>query len=579
MRNCRQCGRKVYGHNKTCPYCGTEMFGNVNSVQTNPARDSGDRKPHERPIGGSYSSWNPSPPETTRKTNSSARPSQANVVKSSVETMDNRAFHERPIGGSYSSWNSSQTEMTGVIHASQANVVKSGAEEKFHASRGHGFAAERANTLYDNMTFKNAKVIGDTNEANGADRFVNGVNIQSKYCATGKRCVDECFRNGEFRYYLKDNRGNYIRDSNGLRKPMQIEVPPNDGNDKIYDDAVKAMQKKIDEGQVDGVKDAKEIVRKGNVTYEQAKNIAKAGTVESLTYDAVEGIKIGAYSGGISAAVTFAVASWNGKSFEEALDAAVAAGLQTGGIAWASSVLVGQMTKAGVNSVLVPYTDAAVDMLGNKAASALANALREEGAGKIAGAAAKKYLSKFLRGNVVTGIATVAIMSAGDVVDIFRGRISASQLFKNVVNTSAGVAGGAGGWMSGAAAGAAVGGPVGAVIGGFLGGWLLSTAASKVSQTVTDEIIRDDAKDMAQILESVFPVVANEYILNESEVEQITGKLISGDDLKDMYASNSRKTFARDLLSKYAAQVVSKRKRIYLPSTQDYVRGLRRALE
>ena len=52
---------------------------------------------------------------------------------------------------------------------------------------------------------------------------------------------------------------------------MQIEVPA----DK-YDDAVKAMQDRIDKGQVPGVKDAKEIVRKGNVTYEQAKNIAKA---------------------------------------------------------------------------------------------------------------------------------------------------------------------------------------------------------------------------------------------------------------------------------------------------------------
>ena len=451
--------------------------------------------------------------------------------------------------------------MSGTGYSVNENVGKSGVEEKFHASRGHGFAAERANDLYDNMTGKTARIVGDDNAKNGADRIVNGVNIQSKYCSSGSKCVRECFDGNRFRYLNRDG------------TPMQIEVP----SDK-YDDAVRAMQDKIDKGQVPGVKDAKEIVRKGNVTYEQAKNIAKAGTVESLTYDAVGGIKIGAYSGGISAAVTFAVASWNGKSFEEALDASVAAGLQTGGVAWASSILVGQMTKAGVNSMLVPYTDFAVDMLGNKAASLLANALREEGSKKIAGAAAKNYLSKFLRGNVVTGIATVAIMSAGDVVDIFRGRISGSQLFKNVVNTGAGVVGGAGGWQVGTAVGLAFGGPVGALIGGFLGGLTGGTAASKVSQTITDGLIEDDAKEMARILESVFPAVANNYILNKSEVKEVTDKL-SGDDLKDMYASNSRKTFARDLLSKYAAQVVGRRKRIYLPSTQDYVRGLRRALE
>ena len=36
-------------------------------------------------------------------------------------------------------------------------------------------------------------------------------------------------------------------------------------------------------------KEAKNIVKKGHFTYEQAKNIAKAGTVESITYDAVNG--------------------------------------------------------------------------------------------------------------------------------------------------------------------------------------------------------------------------------------------------------------------------------------------------
>ena len=68
---------------------------------------------------------------------------------------------------------------------------------------------------------------------------------------------------------------------------MQIEVP----SDK-YDAAVEAMQEKIRKGKIPGVTDpdeAKNIVRKGHFTYEQAKNIAKAGTVESLTYDAVNG--------------------------------------------------------------------------------------------------------------------------------------------------------------------------------------------------------------------------------------------------------------------------------------------------
>lgn len=66
-------------------------------------------------------------------------------------------------------------------------------EEKFHSRQGHGFAAERANNLFDKLTGHDAKIVGDDNAKNGADRVVDGVNIQSKYCATGKRCINECF--------------------------------------------------------------------------------------------------------------------------------------------------------------------------------------------------------------------------------------------------------------------------------------------------------------------------------------------------------------------------------------------------
>ena len=66
-------------------------------------------------------------------------------------------------------------------------------EEKFHARQGHGFAAERANNLYDKITRHDAKILGDNNALNGADRIVDGMEIQSKYCKTGSRCINECF--------------------------------------------------------------------------------------------------------------------------------------------------------------------------------------------------------------------------------------------------------------------------------------------------------------------------------------------------------------------------------------------------
>ena len=205
------------------------------------------------------------------------------------------------------------------------------------------------------------------------------------------------------------------------------------------------------------------------------------------------------------------------------------------------------MTKAGVHSALRPVSDAIIDMIGSKGSAVLVNAFRESGS--IYGAAAMKSASKLLRGNVVTGLATVLVMSAGDIFDIFRGRISFGQLFKNLLNTSANVAGGVGGW-----------------------------AAGKASQKVTDKIIEDDAKEMIRILNTEFKYVAVDFLITESESKQIL-KLITSSKLKDMYASNNRPKFARELLESCAESVVRKRKKISLPSTQDYVRGLRNVLE
>lgn len=461
--------------------------------------------------------------------------------------------------------------MAGTVNGIVQNTAKAYVEEKFHGARGHGFAAESANDLYDNFTGKDAKIVGGDNAKDGADRIVNGTNIQSKYCSSGSKCIQECFRDGKFRYYNPDG------------SPMQIEVP----SDK-YDDAVKAMQNRIDRGEIRGVKNATDIVRKGNITYEQAKNIAKAGTIDSLVYDAAQGVSIAKNAGGISAAITFAVATWNGKNFDEALEEAVNAGLKVGGMAWASSVLVGQMTKAGLNSALVSASESLVQMMGPKASAYLVNAFRS--GTNIYGAAAMKSASKLLRGNAISGLASMFILSAGDIANIFRGRISAGQFVKNVVNTGAGVAGGIGGWTAGATAGAAIGSVipgVGTAVGGFLGGLFGAfkggEVASKVSKEITDDLIEDDSKEMLRILESEFKDVANDYLLNKSEGEKVADnlkyKLDGGDKLKDMYAASNRYSFARNLLESCTEPVVRSRKKIYLPTTENYVRGLKKVLE
>lgn len=454
----------------------------------------------------------------------------------------------------------------GISAGTYGQVNKSFEEEKFHAKQGHGFAAERANNLYDNLTGHNAKIVGDDNIKNGADRIVDDVLLQSKYCKSGSACVNECFdKDGNFRYLY-----------NG--KPMHIEVP----SDK-YEEAVKAMQEKIKAGKVPGVsdpKDANNIIKKGHFTYEQAKNIAKAGTVESLTYDAVSGTIISLSSFGITAVITMATNLWNGESLEKSLKLATYSGLKVGGTAFITSVIASQLSKAGLNSALVSSSEAIVAFMGPKASAILVNAFRN--GSNIYGAAAMKSAAKLLRGNIITTGVTVVVLSSFDIANIFRGRISGKQLFKNLTNTATTVAGGTGGWLGGAAIGSAILPGVGTVIGGLLGSVAAGAVAGKVTDSILDNFIEDDADKMVDIIQKEFEKLAKDYLLNQKEAEKSVDRLsdiLDGKKLKDMFASKDREVFARNLLIPIIENQTKKRKHILKISDEQMSTSLREVLE
>jgi len=433
------------------------------------------------------------------------------------------------------------------------------------AARGHGFAAEKANHLWDVFHGEDAKIIGGNNAKNGADRLVNGIEIQTKYCASGSKCVSECFDDGQFRYFSSDG------------TPMKIEVP----SDK-YESAIQAMEERIKKGQINGVTDpakAKEIVKKGAFTYQQVRNIAKFGTIESLTYDAVNGIKLAGSAMGISVAISFAVATWNGEEWDIALKQSVYTGLKIGGTAWLGSIITAQLGRTGIEQSLRSSTDWVVNKMGSKAAAWLANNLSGKA---IHGAAAMNHVSKLLRGNVVTGVVTTLVISSVDFVRMFQGKVSGAQVFKNVTTTGASVAGGTGGWMGGAAAGAALGSFVpiigttaGGIIGGIAGALTGGVAAQKASEVVLDIFIEDDAKEMLRIVERVFGEVAVEYLLNENEgneaAENFKNNYNIPDLLRDMYASSNRSDFARSRIEVIVENIASNRGVITLPTDEDII--------
>lgn len=454
----------------------------------------------------------------------------------------------------------------GIEVAAYQQVNKSFDEERFHAEQGHGFAAERANDLYDRLTGHKAKIVGDDNIKNGPDRMVDGVQIQSKYYQTGRDCINACFdTEGNFRYMVDG-------------KPMQIEVPSNK-----FDYAVRIMEQKIKDGKIPGVtdpNDAKNIVRKGHFTYEQARNIAKAGNVDSLKYDAANGAIISLSAFGVTATITLATSLWRGEDFNKSMELATYSGLKVGGTAFITTVIAGQLSKAGLNSALVSSSEAVVDIMGFKASAVLANAFRH--GSSIHGAAAAKSAAKILRGSVISAGVTVVVLSSVDIANIFRGRISGKQLFKNLTNTATTVAGGTGGWLGGAAIGSAILPGAGTVVGGLIGSVAAGAAAGKATNFILDSFIEDDADEMVRIIQNVFEGLAVEYILSQKEAEKSIDKLkesLDGKTLKSMFASEDRDKFARDLLVPIIENETKKRRHIEAVSDDQITQSLRDVLE
>jgi hypothetical protein len=132
---------------------------------------------------------------------------------------------------------------------------------------GTGFAAEDAAERAHRHAERQVILTGPNNEPNGPDLIVDGGKVQVKYfpnpASTMNAAFDKC---GRYRYC-----------------GQQLEVPRDQ-----YETCIELMRGKIKKGQVDGVVDpgkAEAMVRCGPVTYKQARNIAKAGTVDSFCFD------------------------------------------------------------------------------------------------------------------------------------------------------------------------------------------------------------------------------------------------------------------------------------------------------
>ena len=222
---------------------------------------------------------------------------------------------------------------------------------------------------------------------------------------------------------------------------MQLEVPKDQ-----YQQVLRGFEKKISQGKVPGVsdpKDAEKIVRKGKLTYDQAVNLTKPGTVESVTYDAATGAVTCSCAFGLSFLATTFMAYRETGDITVAVQTGIAAGVQVFGLSFAQHMVVSQLSRAGLSNALMAPSQAVVGKLGFKASATIVNGLRAlTGKTAISGAAASKQLAKMLRGNAVSAAVTLAVFSVPETYRLFQGKASGAQYAQNMACLATSIAGG-----------------------------------------------------------------------------------------------------------------------------------------
>lgn len=442
-----------------------------------------------------------------------------------------------------------------------------------NGATGHGFAAEDANALNDILHFKDVDFAGRDNEKDGPDRIVDGTPIQTKYCATAKASLEAAFdaETGLYRYKWRGGSGNC----------QVLEVPKDQ-----YEQVVEGMRNKILEGKVEGVSDpsqATRLVKCGDYTYQQAKNIAKAGNIDSIIFDAKTNSVVALGAFGVSFAIRLSLMSLacrNSKDLSDAVKLSFLSGLQNGTITLVSSVATMQLLKtsfgrsfaaamqlASKSTINQVYTyNIGKDIIHSVAKDVLSKS--------IYGGAAKNCAIKFLRTNAISNVVLFVVTSIPDVYRCFvENSISTPQFMKNLVVSSTGMAGMTIGYFLGARLGS---GALGALAGGAL--------ASLIAQPIINKIHKDDNEQMQELVKIALLQLSSEYLLQSQEEFDATiasirnEKAIDTTLLRAMYTigregnnDTLRVDFAKECLGYYFGCTVRNRRKLQLKGNSDFL--------
>lgn len=423
---------------------------------------------------------------------------------------------------------------------------------------GHGELAEEANSIIDRLQGHQAEILGRDNAKNGPDRSVDGVLIQTKYYKTARGSLEACFdpSSHQYRYFTED------------RTPMQLEVPKDQ-----YQQVLRGFEKKISQGKVPGVsdpKDAEKIVRKGKLTYDQAVNLTKPGTVESVAYDAATGAVTCSCAFGLSFLAATFMAYRETEDITGAVQAGIAAGVQVFGLSFAQHMVVSQLSRAGLSNALMAPSQAVVGKLGFKASATIVNGLRAlTGKTAISGAAASKQLAKMLRGNAVSAAVTLAVFSVPETYRLFQGKASGAQYAQNMACLATSIAGG----IAGAVAGTAVSPGVGTIV-GLAGGMVGGTVGTAAAGVVGGILFEGDSASFGRYFNAMVSCMAVEYLLDGHEMDELLAVLdgVKPEEFKalmeETLPSQFQEAKVRAFLVPMFDEIASRRERFALPTSR-----------
>lgn len=426
---------------------------------------------------------------------------------------------------------------------------------------GHGIYAEEAGTILDRLNGDKVSIVGRDNAKNGPDKIINTVPVQCKYCKSAQASINACFKKDS----LTGNMMFRYLDLNG--NPMKIEVPADQ-----YSQAVELMKKRISNGQVNGITDvnkAYDIIRKGKITYNQALNLAKAGTIESISYDAFTGAVNCLSVFGISSLFSFAQIYWCTKDIKQASKTALITGVQVYGMTWFSGVLASQISRTSLVNSLTPITEQMIESLNPQFVQNIINSFRYMAGKKaIYGAAAQKSFIKFFNSSIITQSMMVFIFGIPDTFRFINNKISKAQYVKNMLSLVSS-------FLISAGTTAVVGAKIGEKLGNYMdnetaskfgkiGGLTCGAATGAVIKIASNTIHEDDAIIITRLFNAILNNMMIDYLLTSKEQDLIIGVLNNhGKELTELQQnllnSNQQEKDIKDFLFPIFEQVIEKR--------------------